>query len=79
MIDSFGRRSLLLATFPFMAAFQLMIGLAYTAKNATTRKALVTTGMCKSPSPKFLSRMWAEVVMLSSRKETEIKAINCHA
>lgn len=31
-----------------MAAFQLMIGLAYTAKNPQTRKALVATGMCRS-------------------------------
>lgn len=47
LIDTWGRRNLLISTFPFMAVFQLFTGLAFLA-TGTTRKALVTTGMCES-------------------------------
>ncbi|KAF2202978.1 hypothetical protein GQ43DRAFT_390975 [Delitschia confertaspora ATCC 74209] len=47
-IDSFGRRNLLLSTFPFMALFQVFMVIAFglNAKtHATTQKALVILGM----------------------------------
>ena len=49
LIDSWGRRPLLITTFPLMAIFQLLTGLAFLAEG-TTRKALVTTGMCEYPT-----------------------------
>ncbi|KAL1296699.1 hypothetical protein AAFC00_000174 [Neodothiora populina] len=53
LIDSFGRRSLLLATFPFMALFQLFIAVAFAAtggnktsnESNTTQTTLVLLGM----------------------------------
>ena len=47
MIDTVGRRNLLLFTFPLMTIFQLFTGLGFKAKG-NTRKALVVSGMCKS-------------------------------
>lgn len=44
LIDTFGRRSLLLTTFPLMAIFHLLTGLAFRFRN-TTKKVLVTLGM----------------------------------
>ncbi|KAB8346234.1 hypothetical protein FH972_023279 [Carpinus fangiana] len=45
-IDSFGRRNLLLCTFPLMAIFQLLTGLAFLAPDKSMgRKVLVTVGM----------------------------------
>lgn len=45
-IDTFGRRNLLLLTFPFMAIFQLWTGLAFLApEGSMSRKVLVTSGM----------------------------------
>jgi len=46
-IDTFGRRSLLLATFPFMALFHLVTGLGFLCEGRA-RKILVMVGMCKS-------------------------------
>lgn len=46
-IDTFGRRSLLLATFPFMALFHLVTGLGFLCKGRVM-KILVMVGMCKS-------------------------------
>ena len=46
-IDTFGRRSLLLATFPFMALFHLVTGLGFLFKERTKRKIAVMVGMCK--------------------------------
>ncbi|KAF2500921.1 hypothetical protein BU16DRAFT_185712 [Lophium mytilinum] len=43
-IDSFGRRSLLLATFPFMALFQVFIAVGFLFKG-TARTVLTLTGM----------------------------------
>lgn len=48
-IDTFGRRSLLLATFPFMALFHLVTGLGFLCEGRA-RKILVMVGMCKSCS-----------------------------
>lgn len=45
-IDTFGRRSLLLATFPFMALFHLVTGLGFLCEGRT-KKILVMVGMCK--------------------------------
>lgn len=59
LIDSFGRRSLLLVTFPFMAIFQLFIAIAFAATGSskstssasgpytsnTTQTTLVLLGM----------------------------------
>ncbi|KAL9082841.1 MAG: hypothetical protein Q9159_006131 [Coniocarpon cinnabarinum] len=45
LIDTFGRRNLLLFTFPLMAIFQLFTGLAFVAKSAASKKALVVIGM----------------------------------
>ena len=44
-IDTFGRRGLLLATFPLMAFFHFLTGLAFQIHPGTTRKVLVTLGM----------------------------------
>lgn len=45
-IDTFGRRNLLLTTFPFMALFQLLIGLGFVYKGEK-RNNMVLTAMCK--------------------------------
>lgn len=45
-IDTFGRRSLLLATFPFMALFHLVTGLGFLCEGRA-KKILVIVGMCK--------------------------------
>lgn len=45
-IDTFGRRSLLLATFPFMALFHLVTGLGFLC-HGRAEKILVTVGTCK--------------------------------
>ena len=45
-IDTFGRRNLLLATFPFMALFQLLTGLAFLL-NGQAKLVLVLVSMCK--------------------------------
>lgn len=48
MIDTVGRRNLLLFTFPLMAVFQLFTGLGFLAKEGSnTRRALVVAGMCE--------------------------------
>lgn len=47
-IDTFGRRNLLLCTFPFMAVFQLLTGLGFLL-DGRAQLALVMTGMCWSP------------------------------
>ena len=47
LIDSWGRRPLLIATFPLMAIFQLLTGCAFQAKPGKARLTLVTLGMCK--------------------------------
>ena len=44
-IDTFGRRGLLLATFPLMALFHFLTGLAFQIHPGTTRKVLVTLGV----------------------------------
>ncbi|KAF2814572.1 putative MFS myo-inositol transporter [Mytilinidion resinicola] len=44
-IDSFGRRSLLLATFPFMALFQVFIAVGFLFKKGTAQTVLTITGM----------------------------------
>ena len=50
LIDTTGRRNLLLFTFPFMALFQLFTGMGFLAPaGSVTRKTLVVTGMCKLP------------------------------
>ena len=46
-IDSFGRRNLLLTTFPLMALFQLLTGLAFLFKGEA-QTVLVMVGMCES-------------------------------
>ena len=45
-IDTFGRRNLLLTTFPFMALFQLLTGLAFLL-NGKAELILVLISMCK--------------------------------
>lgn len=47
VIDTVGRRNLLLFTFPLMTIFQLFTGLGFIA-TGNTRKALVVAGMCES-------------------------------
>lgn len=45
-IDSFGRRNLLLFTFPFMALFQIFNAIAFALpKRSTAQQALAITGM----------------------------------
>jgi len=44
-IDSWGRRKLLLITFPMMAIFMLLTGLAFLHDNVNVRAGLVLTGM----------------------------------
>ena len=45
-IDTFGRRFLLLSTFPFLAIFQLLIGMAFLLKDQSWgQTALALTGM----------------------------------
>lgn len=46
-IDTFGRRNLLLFTFPFMALFQLLTGLGFLLEGRG-QLAMVMTGMCES-------------------------------
>ncbi|KIJ49381.1 hypothetical protein M422DRAFT_204616 [Sphaerobolus stellatus SS14] len=53
-IDTFGRRNLLLSTFPLMAAFLLVTGFAFFINNTQGRVALVSVGIylfgvCYSP------------------------------
>ena len=45
-IDTFGRRNLLLTTFPFMALFQLLTGLAFLF-NGKAHVVFVLVGMCR--------------------------------
>ena len=45
LIDTFGRRNLLLFTFPLMLVFQLFTGLAFLADNVNTKGPLVVIGM----------------------------------
>lgn len=45
-IDTFGRRNLLLSTFPFMAIFHLLTGLGFLFKGKT-QTVLVMIGMCE--------------------------------
>jgi len=45
-IDTFGRRNLLLATFPFMAIFHLLTGLGFLFKGKA-QTVLFMVGMCK--------------------------------
>ncbi|KAI9736268.1 MAG: hypothetical protein M1834_001154 [Cirrosporium novae-zelandiae] len=45
-IDSFGRRNLLLTTFPFMALFQALVAISFVfEKGSTTQTALLLVGM----------------------------------
>jgi sugar porter (SP) family MFS transporter len=44
-IDTFGRRNLLLFTFPFMALFQFLMVVAVSLPNGNSRRALVIVGM----------------------------------
>lgn len=44
-IDKWGRRSLLLLTFPFLAITLMWTGMSFFIENTTTRVAMVTTGM----------------------------------
>lgn len=48
-IDTFGRRNLLLCTFPFMAVFQLLTGLGFLL-DGRAQLAMVMTGMCRPPN-----------------------------
>lgn len=51
-IDTFGRRNLLLCTFPFMAIFQLLTGLGFLLEGKA-QLAMVMTGMCEYPKSKL--------------------------
>ncbi len=42
-IDTFGRRNLLLATFPFLALFQLMTGLSFLARGKALEVLLIVS------------------------------------
>jgi zinc transporter ZupT len=44
-IDTFGRRNLLLTTFPFMALFLFWTGFSFYIENEQTRTAMVATGI----------------------------------
>lgn len=48
-IDSFGRRGLLLTTFPFMAIFQFMTGIGFQFQGKK-QTVLVMAGMCQYSS-----------------------------
>ena len=45
-IDTFGRRHLLLLTFPFLALFQFLTGLVFLFRPGTAQTVLVLVGMC---------------------------------
>lgn len=47
LIDNFGRRSLLLVTFPLMAIFHLLTGFAFFAQEGMAKEVLIIIGMCK--------------------------------
>ena len=59
LVDTFGRRNLLLTTFPLMAACLLITGFGFWAPEGPTRTGIVATGIYVSRAYSVIHRRYS--------------------